>query len=199
MPIRRLLLLACLLWLVSFVASPSAGGAAQNREQRAQPAPGSVALHALRQLPLLSQQPDDAAGEDVSIGATWRSTMMANSARDPYWHAGVRRETIDHPTHAADIEDECAACHMPMAQKIAQAAGGRARSSRTFPSHGPIHPSCTASPPTASPARSVIRSRPITWARETASTATSNCCPRQPMARASSSDRTGSMPAGRRS
>ena len=24
---------------------------------------------------------------------------MANSARDPYWQAGVRRETIDHPTH----------------------------------------------------------------------------------------------------
>ncbi|HZL95697.1 MAG TPA: hypothetical protein VFB99_18720, partial [Vicinamibacterales bacterium] len=59
----------------------------------------------------------------MSIGATWRSTMMANSARDPYWQAGVRRETIDHPTHSADIEDECAACHMPMAQKIAQAAG----------------------------------------------------------------------------
>ena len=39
------------------------------------------------------------SGEDVSIGATWRSTMMANSARDPYWQAGVRRETIDHPTH----------------------------------------------------------------------------------------------------
>ena len=42
------------------------------------------------------------AGEDVSIGATWRSTMMANSARDPYWQAGVRRETIDHPSTPAD-------------------------------------------------------------------------------------------------
>jgi hypothetical protein len=63
-------------------------------------------------------------GEDVSIGSTWRSTMMANAARDPYWQAGVRRETIDHPSHAAEIQDECAACHMPMAQKIARAAGG---------------------------------------------------------------------------
>jgi hypothetical protein len=63
------------------------------------------------------------AGEDVSIGSTWRSTMMANAARDPYWQAGVRREIVDHPSHAADIEDECAACHMPMAQKIARAAG----------------------------------------------------------------------------
>jgi hypothetical protein len=65
-------------------------------------------------------------GEDVSIGSTWRSTMMANSARDPYWQAGVRRETIDHPSHAAEIQDECAACHMPMAQKIARASGGTA-------------------------------------------------------------------------
>jgi hypothetical protein len=64
------------------------------------------------------------AGEDVSIGTTWRSTMMANSARDPYWQAGVRRETIDHPMHSAAIQDECAACHMPMTQKIARASGG---------------------------------------------------------------------------
>ena len=33
------------------------------------------------------------AGEDISIGFSWRPTMMANSARDPYWQAGVRRET----------------------------------------------------------------------------------------------------------
>src|SRR6478736_1170285 len=37
------------------------------------------------------------SGEDVSIGTMWRATMMANSARDPYWQASVRRETLDHP------------------------------------------------------------------------------------------------------
>lgn len=63
------------------------------------------------------------SGEDVSIGTAWRATMMANSARDPYWHAGVRRETMDHPMHSAAIQDECAACHMPIAQKTAKAAG----------------------------------------------------------------------------
>jgi hypothetical protein len=56
------------------------------------------------------------AGEDISIGLNWRPTMMANSARDPYWQAGVRRETIDHPESKAAIEDECATCHMPMAR-----------------------------------------------------------------------------------
>jgi hypothetical protein len=56
------------------------------------------------------------AGEDISIGLAWRPTMMANAARDPYWHAGVRRETIDHPESRAAIEDECSICHMPMAR-----------------------------------------------------------------------------------
>ena len=65
-------------------------------------------------------------GEDVSIGATWRSTMMANSARDPYWQASVRRETLDHSMHSAAIQDECAACHMPMLAQIAHAGEGQA-------------------------------------------------------------------------
>src|SRR5215472_15594504 len=33
-------------------------------------------------------------GEDISIGVSWRSSIMANSGRDPYWMASVRRETI---------------------------------------------------------------------------------------------------------
>jgi hypothetical protein len=62
------------------------------------------------------------AGEDVSIGMSWRASMMANSSRDPYWQAGVRREMIDHPQAAAVIEDECATCHMPMSHTMARAA-----------------------------------------------------------------------------
>jgi hypothetical protein len=61
-------------------------------------------------------------GEEVSIGIAWRASMMANSSRDPYWQAGVRRETIDHPRAAAEIEDECATCHMPMSRTKAHAA-----------------------------------------------------------------------------
>ena len=63
------------------------------------------------------------AGEDVSIGAGWRSTIMANAARDPYFQASVRRETIDHSVRAREIQDECAACHVPTAQKTAHAQG----------------------------------------------------------------------------
>jgi len=62
-------------------------------------------------------------GEDVSIGFSWRSSMMANAARDPYWHAGVRRESMDHPKAQAAIEHECSTCHMPMDHYQAYAQG----------------------------------------------------------------------------
>lgn len=68
-----------------------------------------------------------AAGEDVSIGFDWRASMMANSSRDPYWQAGVRREVMDHPAAQAVIEDECAICHMPMARFEARRAGHEGR------------------------------------------------------------------------
>ncbi len=73
------------------------------------------------------------SGEDVSIGFDWRATMMANAARDPYWHAGVRREVIDHPTAQAAIEDKCSTCHMPMARigcRRGRSAGPGVRESR---------------------------------------------------------------------
>jgi hypothetical protein len=66
-----------------------------------------------------------ATGEDVSIGADWRGSMMANSARDPYWQAAVRRELLDHPEARDAIEDECSICHMPMTTFAARAAGGQ--------------------------------------------------------------------------
>jgi hypothetical protein len=62
-------------------------------------------------------------GEDISIGLAWGPTMMANSARDPYWHAGVRREAMDHPESQTAIEDECSICHMPMARFESKSGG----------------------------------------------------------------------------
>src|ERR1700726_2549145 len=56
------------------------------------------------------------SGKDVSIGFDWRSSIMANSARDPYWQASVRRGGLDHPEARAVIEDGCADCHMPIAR-----------------------------------------------------------------------------------
>jgi hypothetical protein len=115
--------LALTLWLVSIVLVSAKEPPARTAPPKGKPnlalfshSENCMACHNNLQTP---------SGEDVSIGATWRSTMMANSARDPYWQAGVRRETIDHPTHTAAIQDECAGCHMPMATRIARESGGR--------------------------------------------------------------------------
>lgn len=63
------------------------------------------------------------SGEDISFGTDWSATMMANSARDPYWHAAVRREIMDHPESQVHIESECSTCHMPMAHYEAKYGG----------------------------------------------------------------------------
>jgi hypothetical protein len=63
------------------------------------------------------------SGEDISIGFAWRSSMMGNSSRDPYWQGSVRRESIDHPQAQADIEDECSVCHMPITRFEAKLQG----------------------------------------------------------------------------
>src|SRR5499427_2243738 len=76
------------------------------------------------------------AGEDFSIGVDWRASIMANSSRDPYWQASVRRETIDHPSASADIQNECSRCHMPMAYYESLARG---KKSEVFP-HLPFDP-----------------------------------------------------------
>lgn len=62
------------------------------------------------------------SGRDVSIGSPWRASVMANSARDPYWQASVRREALEHPASAAAIENECASCHMPLQHAADKAA-----------------------------------------------------------------------------
>src|SRR5260370_33241346 len=53
------------------------------------------------------------SGQDVSIGTEWRSSIMANSARDPYWQASVGRESIHHPESPLAIEDERSLRPMP--------------------------------------------------------------------------------------
>ena len=64
-----------------------------------------------------------ASGEDISIGFDWRSSIMGNSARDPYWQASVRREDMEHPESKAEIEDGCADCHMPISRYEAKLHG----------------------------------------------------------------------------
>ncbi|MFH1662798.1 MAG: hypothetical protein ABH934_02645 [Chloroflexota bacterium] len=65
----------------------------------------------------------DSAGNDVSIDSHWRSTMMANAARDPLWQAKVASEVARNPALKEVIEDKCASCHMPMAYTQAEEDG----------------------------------------------------------------------------
>ncbi len=72
-------------------------------------------------------------GEDVSIGFKWRSSMMGNAGRDPYWMAAVRRESLDHPAALDAIEDKCTVCHLAMARTTYVAEGGQGRAFENFP------------------------------------------------------------------
>jgi len=76
-------------------------------------------------------------GQDMSIGIDWRSSIMANSARDPYWQGSVRRETIDHPESKSAVEDECTVCHMPITRYLAKVQGkeGQAFAYLPFSAH----------------------------------------------------------------
>ena len=70
------------------------------------------------------QVPDD-SGEprDVSIEKAWRTSVMANSARDPYWHAVMAFELDAFPGLDEQINDKCTVCHAPMASDYAKKEG----------------------------------------------------------------------------
>ena len=65
----------------------------------------------------------DAAGKSVSIVNDWRSTMMANSARDPFWRAKVSHEGLVNPDHKAELENVCTRCHAPTGNENAHYNG----------------------------------------------------------------------------
>ena len=53
-------------------------------------------------------------GIDISPPTLWRSTMMANSAKDPLWRAMVSEEVQTFPVLQDSIETLCTKCHAPM-------------------------------------------------------------------------------------
>lgn len=59
----------------------------------------------------------DADGNDVSMDSDWRSTMMANAARDPLWQAKLASEVQRNPGLKSVIEEKCSHCHTPMAER----------------------------------------------------------------------------------
>lgn len=53
-------------------------------------------------------------GWDVNVTDDWRSTLMANSAKDPFWRAKVAHEVAINPGHQLELEDKCTSCHAPL-------------------------------------------------------------------------------------
>ena len=53
-------------------------------------------------------------GVDISPPTYWRSTMMANSSKDPLWRAMVSGEVNEFPALQDTIETLCTKCHAPM-------------------------------------------------------------------------------------
>ncbi len=60
----------------------------------------------------------DAKERSVAPYDLWRSTMMANSSRDPFWRAVVDAEIAAAPHAAAEIAAKCLKCHAPLAERI---------------------------------------------------------------------------------
>lgn len=56
----------------------------------------------------------DGEGNDINPTDQWRATMMANSARDPFWRAKVSHETAVNPANTVELEDKCTSCHAPL-------------------------------------------------------------------------------------
>ncbi|BDQ02960.1 T9SS type A sorting domain-containing protein [Ignavibacterium sp.] len=53
-------------------------------------------------------------GVDISPPTYWRSTMMANSSKDPFWRAMVAEEVHNYPQLQQTIETTCTRCHAPL-------------------------------------------------------------------------------------
>jgi len=53
-------------------------------------------------------------GHDVNPTDQWRSSLMANSAKDPFWRAKVVHEVLTNPDHQLELEDKCTSCHAPL-------------------------------------------------------------------------------------
>ena len=51
---------------------------------------------------------------DVNLVDHWRSSIMANSAKDPFWKAKVQHEVLNNPGHQGPLEDKCTSCHAPI-------------------------------------------------------------------------------------
>ncbi|MCA9623341.1 MAG: hypothetical protein KC731_30180, partial [Myxococcales bacterium] len=68
----------------------------------------------------------DETGAVIAFHDLWRSTMMANSARDPFFRAVVSAEVAASPSNEGTIQNKCLRCHAPMAHVSSELDGAPA-------------------------------------------------------------------------
>jgi len=67
----------------------------------------------------------DAKQRPVAPYDLWQASMMANSARDPFWRAVLSAEVLATPSKKALIEEKCTRCHAPMAAPAPESPPGQ--------------------------------------------------------------------------
>jgi len=66
----------------------------------------------------------DVDGNDISPVYLWRSSMMANAARDPYYLALFGEELLGHGDRKEFVETTCTRCHAPAGSVEHEQTGG---------------------------------------------------------------------------
>lgn len=65
-------------------------------------------------------------GEDINVVDDWQASMMALSAKDPFWRAKVSHEILVNPGHTLELQDNCTSCHAPMGNYTSKYKGSAA-------------------------------------------------------------------------
>lgn len=105
----------------SLIAGAIASSGAASAPQQDAPGPGVSTSHRCAMCHSASdsaQAMRDAEGNSVAPYDLWRSTMMANSARDPFWRAVMSVEVAATPSAEDAIVSKCLRCHTPLADQI---------------------------------------------------------------------------------
>ncbi|HNR56388.1 MAG TPA: multiheme c-type cytochrome [Flavobacteriales bacterium] len=66
---------------------------------------------------------DPTTGNDVNVVDDWRSSLMANSARDPFFRAKLDHEVLVNPGHSDALSNKCLSCHAPLAMHEERISG----------------------------------------------------------------------------
>jgi len=92
MKLHRIGMLAFILILAVVPAAVS--GKTKTQNAKGDRVPHGTYFHTSERCVACHNGMKSTSGEDFNIGFDWSASIMANSSRDPYWQASIRRETL---------------------------------------------------------------------------------------------------------